>query len=259
MKKDLITLLEQPKAIIVEKGKVEFPIYEEVRETAVELAQAIESVEVTEKNAKASKDLVASVRGKVNELNSQRIAIKKDMLEPYTKFEKQVKEISDIVGGAEETVRKQLRELDEQARDLKRMKLEFIYGKRVVMYPLTQDLLSFEHFLQPTYLNKSVTETKCENAMVEWLERVEEELKNLMALENGVECVAEYQNCQDFAKAMKTVRERKEKEQALKKAEIAKKAKAATADEFSVTITGKKEFEFFKLWAKENGIQFKEL
>lgn len=98
---------------VVKQGSILFPAYKKIKSDSLLLAQQIENIEVTEENVKQSKKLLAAVNKEVKNLESERILIKKEMLEPYNEFEKQVKEIVSIVKTADEMVRQQVTQMEE--------------------------------------------------------------------------------------------------------------------------------------------------
>ena len=113
----------------VEKGSIKFPAYETLKEQALEVARIVSETDVTQENVKESKKMLANVNKSVKELESRRIAVKKAILEPYTEFEKQIKEIVAIVKDADEIVRIQVKDLEEVERSDKRDELENIWLK----------------------------------------------------------------------------------------------------------------------------------
>ncbi|MGK9347623.1 DUF1351 domain-containing protein, partial [Melissococcus plutonius] len=94
---DLIIQEFDENALVVDIGTIQFSAFDQIKQSATKLANHIEKVEVTEDNVKESKKLVATVSKQVKKLNDKRIKVKRQMLEPYNDFEKQVKEITDIV------------------------------------------------------------------------------------------------------------------------------------------------------------------
>lgn len=73
---------------VVTQGSILFPAYKKIKNDSLLLAQQIENIEVTEENVKQSKKLLAAVNKEVKNLESERVLIKKEMLEPYNEFEK---------------------------------------------------------------------------------------------------------------------------------------------------------------------------
>src|SRR5688572_7638784 len=129
--------------ILVQAGLVQFNAFEKLKAEAAALADQIKTVEVTDENLKQSKKLLAAVNKRVKLLEDKRIAIKKEVLQSYNLFEDQVKEIVAIVKEADETVRVQVKHLEEQERNEKHEILKELFEKRMIHYTF-RDLFSFK-------------------------------------------------------------------------------------------------------------------
>ncbi|EAD5794130.1 DUF1351 domain-containing protein, partial [Listeria monocytogenes] len=151
---------------VVTQGSILFPAYKKIKSDSLLLAQQIENIEVTEENVKQSKKLLAAVNKEVKNLESERILIKKEMLEPYNEFEKQVKEIVSIVKTADEMVRQQVTQMEEEEREDKKLVLKRMFEKRIRMYDF-KTYFTFDDFLENRHLNKSLSINKIESEMVE--------------------------------------------------------------------------------------------
>lgn len=193
--------------LLVQQGSILFPEYETVREQAINLSETMLQVEVTSENIKRSKQLLAAVNKEVNKLNDERIKAKKKLLEPYDELEKKVKEINSIVKNAENTMRQQVRELEEKERDEKKQIIRTIFEKRMKQYDF-EELMGFDKFLLPQHLNKSYSMTKVESEMVKWFTKVEEDLSLIYSMEYSYEIIAEYQRTQNVTQSIQTVNDR---------------------------------------------------
>jgi hypothetical protein len=192
--------------IVVTIGKVEFPDFEPLKNQAYELADHIANVEVDPENIKQSKKLVAEVSKRLKELEDRRITIKKLMLEPYNDFEAKVKEIVAIVREAEDTVRMQVRALEEVERREKQSLLESIFNKRIVHYTF-RDFFSFADFFKPKHLNKTVSVDAVEKEMIEFLERLAKDFNIISKMQNSEQVFHHYRQSLDLATALTLVRE----------------------------------------------------
>lgn len=194
-------------SLVIDIGSIQFPAFQQIKNSATKLANYIEKVEVTEENVKKSKKLVATVNKQVKDLNDKRIKVKKQMLEPYNEFEDQVKEITEIVKSSEETVRQQIRQLEEQERDKKERAIIDLFNKRIQQYNF-KNLFTYKAFIKNSYLNKTYSLTKIEKEMVDWLEQTEQALATIVNLEYPYEIIAEYTKTQDLVQAINNVQKR---------------------------------------------------
>ena len=193
--------------LVVRKGSIEFPQYELLKSQVVNLSEHLLSVEVTPDNLRVSKQLLAAINKEVRKLHDEKMRVKRTTLEPYTDFENQVKDITGIVKDAEETIRNQVRELEEQERQAKKELIESIFNKRMKHYDF-EELMGFDKFLKPTHLNKSMGINNIEQDMVKWLTKTEQNLDLIKSLDYSFEIIGEYQRSQDVASSIKSVQDR---------------------------------------------------
>lgn len=233
----------------VTRGSIDFPEYELLKRQAIEVAEFVGNIEVSEENVKQAKKLLATVNKSVKSLEDRRISIKKEMLEPYNDFETQVKEIVKIVKDADTLVRNQVKELDEQERENKKVKINDIWNKRINHYDF--DFVDFEQFLTPSHLNKSTSLSKVEDEMVQWLEKINSDLEVIENLPNKKEVLQEYIENLDLTVSMLIVNERKEKENKVE--EFYKEEKENI---YQFIIFNEKDAKLTEMLLKENDIKF---
>lgn len=251
-----ITPLEMQQQILVTIGKIDFPDYLPLKQQALELAENIAGVQVDQENIKQSKKLLAEVNKRLKELEDRRIAIKKLMLEPYSGFEAQVKEIVQIVKEADEIVRQQVRQLEEQERLEKQNELEEIFNKRIQHYGF-DDLFSFGDFLQPRHLNKTVTIEATEKEMVAFLEKVEVDLCAMEHMANRWAVLDYYRQTKDLAASITLANEAEQRKQEINKSKVKKQAaNQKIAFLVSVQCANQKELKLLEMILQENGFEF---
>jgi len=194
--------------IIVTKGNIIFPQYDELKEDAQKVYDYLSTVEVTEDTVKANKKLVAAVNKSIKTLEDQRIRVKKELLEPYAGFEGQIKEIVGIVKAADGLVRDQIKDLEEIERDHKREVIEHLFDRRIKQYTFSE-IFVFDDFLENRHLNKTVSIEAVEKELVEWLEKIQSDMATIQIIPDSKEVMTEYVACKDLNKAIKTVSDRK--------------------------------------------------
>lgn len=241
--------LQQVDNVIVKQGQIVFDDYEDLKKQALEVAEYVEKIEVNEESVKSAKKVLAAVNKSVKKLEDRRIAIKKEILEPYNEFEVKVKEIVGIVKEADTKVRDQVKELDEQERQKKRDEIEEIWNLRCEQYPFK--FLTFEDFITPQHLNKSVKIDKVEEEMVAFLEKVNREVNTITKLNNSKEVLIEYKKVLDFAQALENAQEREMSEKEV--AEIIEESEVKT---YVIKIHSEKDFLFAKNLLEQNKIEF---
>lgn len=237
--------------IQVVPGNIVFTEYESLKQQALELAHNIEQVEVTDDNIQVSKKMLAAVNKRIKEMEERRISIKKEILEPYNLFESQVKEIVSIVKDAENLVRDQVRELEENERNEKRAAIREIFEKRIPHYNFGETF-GFDDFIKPQHLNKTVTMKAIESEMVNWLEGKDRDLQVIKTLPNADYVLAEYLDTKDLAIAIQIVNQREERRQQVSAPVITKPKEAA----FIITLTDEKDATAVEMFMQLKNIKY---
>ncbi|HBZ6325624.1 TPA: DUF1351 domain-containing protein [Listeria monocytogenes] len=242
---------------VVTQGSILFPAYKKIKSDSLLLAQQIENIEVTEENVKQSKKLLAAVNKEVKNLESERILIKKEMLEPYNEFEKQVKEIVSIVKTADEMVRQQVTQMEEEEREDKKLVLKRMFEKRIRMYDF-KTYFTFDDFIENRHLNKSLSINKIESEMVEWLTKIETELKIIETMPYADEIIAEYKETKNLAVSAQIVSDRH------KAQEVIKEAKNDIKDDqlhtkITFTLFDEKDVKLVEMFMQQNKIKFEKV
>lgn len=240
--------------IVVKPGLIEFNEFESLKEQALELAENINQVEVSDENIQTSKKLLAAVNKKVKELEDKRISIKKEILSPYEAFESQVKEIVTIVKTADEIVRNQVRIIEERERVEKQTALETIFNKRIAHYSFS-NIFGFNDFVTSKHLNKSTSIKSIETEMVEWLQKKDADLKVIHSLPNSESVLAEYQDTKDVSVAINIVNDREERKKQL--AQFKPKPSTPVSQTFVITLEDEKDFKLVEMFMQSNNIKYK--
>lgn len=242
--------------IMVTQGSIVFPEYENLKNQAQELAAEISQIEVNEENIKQSKKLLAAVNREVKELDDRRIKIKKKMLEPYTVFESQVKEIVGIVKEADEIVRLQVKALEETERMEKHRVLLDIFAKRITHYSF-RNLFSFTDFLKPKHLNKTTTIESVENEMVEFLEKLAADLKVIGTMPDSDSILDAYIESKDLASAITSHQQKEARKRQIESSKAIVQPEDRIAYLVTVNASNQKELKLIEMILKENGFDYK--
>lgn len=243
--------------IIVQQGFIEWSQYLDLKKQAEELAENIRSVTVDEENIKQSKRLLAEVNKRCKELDDRRIKIKNLMAEPYKEFEAQVKEIVAIVKEADEVVRQQVKQLEEEERQEKHSLLEDLFNKRIVHYSF-RDLFSFKDFLKPKHLNKTASINSVENEMVDFFEKLSRDLKAIEKMQNAKSVLSLYLDTKDLAAAITLQQQKEEQERRIEQAQALKPEPAANKISHLVSVHchSEKDLKFLTMLLDENEFEY---
>lgn len=236
--------------VTFEPATVTFPAFSFYKKQAELIADEIRSTTVTEDNVADVKRLLADARKVSEGLNRRRIDIKKDILQQYDEFEKQVKELASVIDIADSELREKLRILERMERDKKLKDIEDIWGQRAPMYQIFELAPNaFDMWLDPRMLNKSTSMKAVETDMVEWLEDSEKAIDTLKSMDD--EYLVEYLGCFDLAKAISNVNTRNEL-----KARVTNTKDEDTTEKAIFIVYGKKDIKLTETLLQENEIEY---
>lgn len=241
-------------SVLVTQGNIVFKEFQQLKDQALDLAAEIEKVEVTDENIKQSKKMLAAVNKRVKELDARRITIKNLLLEPYKAFEDQVKEIVSIVKTADETVRVQVRELEERDREEKRGILKDLFSKRIVHYSF-RDLFDFMDFFHPSHLNKSMSIEAVENEMIAFLEKLSRDLKAIETMPDAATIMTYYKDSKDVATALTLAAQAEQQKRKVQESQALKKP-LKPSKQWEITVFHEKDFRMVEMFMQHNDIEF---
>lgn len=208
--------LRQPEMHIV-PATVEFVDFAIYKERAHDIADFVSRVEVTPETVKSSKKLIAETRKMVDALSKERIRIKKQILASYDIFEAQVKELQKILDTADQTVRIQVKELEDKERGEKKAAIQALWDKRIVHYDFASLPDLFAKVCKTSWMNKSMSMNKVEKEMVSALEQIQSDFEAISGMEDAEEILTEYASTLHLAESIRSVRARKESKEQAKK------------------------------------------
>ena len=149
--------------------------YEELKQEITTRANDYKNLVYTDENIKEAKSDRANLNKFIKVLDAKRKDVKKMMLEPYTEFEGQVKELIGIIGEANNNIDSQVKAYEQKKRDEKLVKVQEIYDGIFGDSDLLS-ILTWDRVFKPTYLNATTTLKSIKAEMTELLERVTSEL-----------------------------------------------------------------------------------
>jgi hypothetical protein len=216
-----------------------FDSYQLYRQRAEEARDYLLTLDVSPESEQECKRIVATARKISDQLNQEKIRIKKTVLEPYTEFEAKVKDIIAIITEGENFARDKLKAIDEQRREEKKAELRRIWDARSGSF-ISGAYLTFDHFLQDKHLNKTVPISEVEHEMVVFFMDTSDDIKYLSEKPRGEEYIEEYCKGLNALKAMEIVDRRHES------------MKATSAEPYMVIrITGKADVILAKQMLKD--------
>lgn len=249
--------------IKVEVGTIKFDGFPTLRLSVERLVEKMKTVEVTEENVKESKQLVARVRKEVDALNDERKRVERFYLSPLDDFKRGIKEVGDLIKEAEESVRSQVRTLDETEREVKYQDVQMLFDLRVKAYDL-KGMFDFTDFYRREFTNKTYALSKVESEMVEWLGKIESDLNFLSEQPEAAKVLAEYKDTKDVTLAIKHVEEQNKYYSELEKrmrhvVTVSNPDFVSTKQEFKFTVFGENDASVLREFLGTTGIKFREV
>lgn len=239
--------------IQVVKPVINFEEYRVLIHQAQQVAEYINSITLTDENVKDVKKILANANKSIKALNDRRIAIKKEIMEPYEVFNQQIKDIESIVKDADQRLRDEVRNLEEKARDEKKKEIENLWEKRVFQYEYAS-LMDFYNFLENKHLNKTYSLSKVEDDMVEFLEKSENDLKILCTRDDKDQAIEIYMDTRDLGQTLLILDEKKRQAEEYK--EKLKDIEPQKETRYAFVITGNKDKNFVEMLLKNNEITY---
>ena len=232
---------------------ITFPGYEAARKRAEEVAEYINSVNLTEDNLPEVKKMLANARKLVAALDDRRKDIKKAVTEPVKGFEEQIKDITGIIDGADSQLRAQVRAIEEKEREEKQLILQQLWDLRLMHYSFGRYIPeAFSMWLEPRHLNKSTTVRSAEDEMVAFMEAIEKDVAAILAMPESEDIMIEYAGTLNLADALEAVRQQREYRE---KAFESRPEKAEETAAFFVS--GKANITLTEKLLQENGIEYR--
>ena len=208
---------------------------EQIKEAVVSITEQYRGLAYTEAQLQEAKADRAKLNAMKNDISARRIQVKKALLEPYEKFEAEVKEVVALIEEPIAMIDEQIVAYEERTKEEKRQTLEKFFAENKGSLP---EQITFERIFNPKWLNKSSSLSSCKNDIKKLIEDISADLSAIRsALDerysvyaeefylkremNLSHALAEANHIQEMDR--KAEEERKAKEQAQKEREEAQK------------------------------------
>lgn len=183
------------------------------------------------KDAKADREKLNKL---VKALEDKRKEVKKECLQPYEKFESQIKEVIAIVNEPIALIDGQVKEYDEQKKKEKQEQIEKLFEEKNIF-----DWLKLEKIFDTKWLNATNSISKIESEIDEKVAKIDAEISTLQSLkEFSFEAIETYKNCLDLslaiAEGQRLAEIQRRKEEAKKEEEARKTEEQAKQEQAEI-------------------------
>lgn len=209
--------------------------YEDIKKEIAEKLQHYANLVYTDEQIKVAKTDRATLRKFIDALETKRKEIKKQCLEPYEAFEKQMKEIVAVVNEPVLLIDKQVKNFEERQKEEKREEIKKYWESTEIQLPIP---LTLEQLFDEKWLNASVKMSTIQTEIESKLTKITNDLDILANLpEFSFEAIEVYKDTLDLNKA---INEGKRLSELMKrKAEAEAKAEAETISKMETVETPK--------------------
>ena len=140
------------------------------------IAKQYEGASYTEDQMKLAKEDRAKLNAIKKVISDRRIEIKKLVMEPYEKFEAEVKEVVALIDAPAAMIDRQIKEQEERAKEEKREALKEHFQERIGSL---KDMVTLQQIFDPKWLNLSVSLKKAKEDMESKIYEIESNLETI--------------------------------------------------------------------------------
>lgn len=158
----------------------------------------------TEEQMKEAKEDRAKLNAMKKAISDRRIEVKKAIMEPYDKFEAEVKEVVSMIDAPISLIDKQIKEYEDRKKEEKKQELmEFFLNISAEL----EIAITFDNVFDSKYLNASVSIKKAKEDIQSKVDKIKADLEALDGIEDSFKLYAKdiYSRSLDLSKAMSEV------------------------------------------------------
>jgi hypothetical protein len=152
-------------------GTLEFN-FKELDKQIEEYVNKYKDLVINEEQVKSSKKIRADLNSTAKELNDKKIKVKKEFLEPYTKFESKVKQIILKITNVSDNINNQIKKYEQETKDNKQKEIKDYFIQEV-----DRKYINFDLIMDTKWLNASVSITQWKQEMENKVAEVDVNLK----------------------------------------------------------------------------------
>lgn len=206
--------------------------HEEIKNEVAEKVKHYANLVYTDNQIKEAKSDRATLNKFVKALEDKRKEIKKQCLEPYEKFEAQMKEIIAIVNEPIAMIDNQVKEYEEVKKSEKLANIQAYFDEKN-----TYDFLKLDEIMNHKWLNASVSMKSIQEAIDERLLVIAKDIATLSTLpEFGFEATEVYKTTLDVNKAISEAKRMSDIAKAKAEAQDGKQMKFNDAESFDACV-----------------------
>ena len=155
---------------------------EQIKEAVVSITEQYRGLAYTEAQLQEAKADRAKLNAMKKDISDRRIQVKKALLEPYEKFEAEVKEVVALIDEPIAMIDEQIVAYEERTKEEKRQALEKFFTENRADLP---ELITFDKIFNPKWLNKTSSLSSCKNEIKKAIEDIKADLSVIRSSLSG--------------------------------------------------------------------------
>ena len=146
---------------------------EQIKEAVVSITEQYRGIAYTEEQVQEAKSDRAKLNAMKNDISLRRVQVKKALLEPYEKFDAEVKEVVALIDEPIAMIDEQIVAYEERTKEEKRQALEKFFTENRADLP---ELITFDKIFNPKWLNKTASLSSCKKEIKKAIEDITTDL-----------------------------------------------------------------------------------
>lgn len=131
---------------------------DEIKKAVISITEQYKGLAYTEEQLQEAKKDRAKLNAMKKDISDRRIQVKKALLEPYEKFEAEVKEVVALIDEPIEMIGKQIEAYEDKVREEKNTALAQFFSENIGEL---SEVVSYERIFNPKWLNKTASLSSC--------------------------------------------------------------------------------------------------
>lgn len=184
--------IDENQIIVIQDAKIQFKDYELLLVNVDSYLEQFKDMKFSDDQIKDAKKVRATLNKNITKLNKMRIAVKKQVMTPYSTLEIQVKEIESKINIVNNSVDSQIQAYEIKEKDAKGLKIQTFFNKCKVEYPhvTKHNLLNLKNIGKKEWGNKNYN-----------IKKIKEEIKDSFSNSNSAISIIE--NLPNAARVLK--------------------------------------------------------
>ncbi len=211
----------------------------EVKDALAKGLEEYKGMIFTEDSKAEAKKTVASLRKLKKEVNDKKLEIKKELMEPYTAFEAQVKELDKLIDEPIAFINGQVQEFERKRVEEKKAVITEIYESVIAEHQGVAEYLPLQRIYDSRWENSTTTKKTITEAVTAYADHVEKDLATIHSMGSEFEDkgIAKYKATLELSDAIAVMNQyQKQKEEILERQRKEEERRKAEAEKSKETI-----------------------